>query len=137
MSGERSAPPRGERNAALVRDLWDAVSKSDVGAVERLCHEELAWHASGRGPMAGDHRGRNAVIEYLASIGEAADRFDSELEHVLVNDELVAVLFHVSGERAGRRLDTGFVLIVRVEGDRIAEVWAVPRDQHAVDAFWA
>jgi hypothetical protein len=43
----------------------------------------------------------------------------------------------VIGKRGGRSLDTGFILIFRIAGERIAEIWAVPRDQYAVDEFWA
>jgi ketosteroid isomerase-like protein len=83
------------------------------------------------------YRGVDAVLEYLASIGDAVERFDSSLEDVLVGEGTAAVLFRVVGERRGRRLDTRFILLFRVEEGRIAEVWAVPRDQHAVDEFWA
>jgi ketosteroid isomerase-like protein len=123
--------------ADLARTAWEAVSKSDVDTLAKVASEDLVWHASGRGARSGAYRGRDAVIEYLAAIGDAADQFDSSLEDVLVSDDLVAVLFHVSGQRRGRSLNTGFIMIFRVEDGRIAEVWAVPRDQHAVDAFWA
>ena len=76
------------------------------------------------------------MLNYLAAIGDAAERFDSRLDHVLVGDDLVAVLFHVTGRRRGRVLDTDFILLFRIEEGRIAEIWAVPRDQHAVDEFW-
>jgi len=46
-------------------------------------------------------------------------------------------MFRVHGQRAGKQLDTGFILIFRIENGRLAEVWAVPRDQYAVDAFWS
>lgn len=123
-------------HAVLARAAWEAVSASDVEAIGHLCTEELTWHASGRGARSGDYRGRDAVIEYLAAIGDATDRFDSRLDEILVNDSLVAVLFNVSGTRGERALDTGFILLFRIEDQRIAEVWAVPRDQHAVDEFW-
>jgi hypothetical protein len=53
-----------------------------------------------------------------------------------VNRNLVAVLFHVTGMRRNRILDTDFILLFRIDAGQIAEVWAVPRDQHAVDEFW-
>ena len=121
----------------LVRAAWEAVAKSDVAAFEKVCREDLIWHASGRGARAGTYRGRQDVIDYLAAIGDAARRFDSRLDHVLTNEGLAAVLFHVTGERGDEILDTDFILIFRVEDDLLAEVWAVPRDQHAVDEFWA
>ena len=121
----------------LARSLWRAVSSSDVSSLVRLCTEDLTWHASGRGRHSGTIRGRDAVLDYLADIGEDSDRFDSSLEDVLVGDLYTALLYHVIGERAGRKLDTGFVLLLRIEVDRLAEAWAVPRDQLAVDEFWS
>jgi hypothetical protein len=76
-------------------------------------------------------------LAYLASIGEDVDRLDLTLEDILVGGEYVSVLFRVSGLREGRRLETGFVLLFRIESSRLAEVWSVPRDQYAVDEFWA
>ncbi|MBW2667164.1 MAG: hypothetical protein JRE13_12810 [Deltaproteobacteria bacterium] len=49
----------------------------------------------------------------------------------------MSVLFHVSGLRGERKLDTDYILIFRIEESRIAEIWAVPRDQYAVDEFWS
>jgi len=123
-------------NAKLARSAWEAVSASDLDTLSHVCADDLVWHASGRGSRSGDYRGRTAVLDYLAAIGDAAERFDSRLDHVLVNENLVAVLFHVTGTRRGRVLDTDFILIFRVGAGRIVEVWAVPRDQHAVDEFW-
>jgi hypothetical protein len=124
-------------HALLAKVVWEAVSAGDVDALKELCAEDLVWHASGRGPRSGSHRGRDRVIDYLASIGEAAERFDSTLEDILVGSDLVSVLFRVSGAREGRDLDTGFILLFRIEDSRLAEVWAVPRDQYALDEFWA
>ena len=123
-------------HAKLARIAWEAVSASDLDTLGHVCAPDLVWHASGRGPRSGDYRGQRAVLDYLAAIGDAADRFDSRLDHVLVNENLVAVLFHVTGRRRDRLLDTDFILLFRIEAGRIAEVWAIPRDQHAVDEFW-
>jgi hypothetical protein len=123
-------------HAKLARTAWEAVSTSDVDTLQDVCADDLIWHASGRGARSGDYRGRAAVLNYLAAIGDAAERFDSRLDNVLVDENLVAVLFHVTGRRRDRVLDTDFILLFRIEAGRIAEVWAVPRDQHAVDEFW-
>jgi ketosteroid isomerase-like protein len=124
-------------HAQLARSVWEAAAAGDTETLRRLCTPDLLWHASGRGPRSGVHRGLDQVFAYLAAIGDAAERFDSQLERILVGDRFVAVLFHVVGKRGGRSLDTGFILIFRIEGDRIAEIWAVPRDQYAVDEFWS
>jgi ketosteroid isomerase-like protein len=123
-------------HAKLARTAWEAAASGDRDTLARVCAPDVVWHASGRGPRSGDYRGMDRVLEYLAAIGDAAERFDSSLEHVLTNDDLVAVLFRVQGRRGARRLDTGFILIFRIESERLVEVWAVPRDQYAVDEFW-
>ncbi len=124
-------------HALLAKTVWQAVSKGDADTLSEVCTEDLVWHASGRGPRSGSYRGQEAVFSYLASIGEDAEHFDSTLEDILVGGEYASVLFRVSGLRKGRRLETGFILLFRIEGSRLAEVWSVPRDQYAVDEFWA
>lgn len=124
-------------HALLAKVVWDAVSVGDADALAEVCSEDLVWHASGRGKRAGTFRGQEAVFAYLASIGEDVERFDSTLEDILVGGDYVSVLFRVNGLRLGRRLETGFILLFRIEGSRLAEVWSVPRDQYAVDEFWA
>jgi ketosteroid isomerase-like protein len=121
----------------LALDAWEAVARSDREGLGRLCAPGLVWHASGRGKWAGTQRGLDAVFEYLAALGEAADEFASEVQDVLVSDRRAAVLFHVSGRRQGKTLDTDFVLIFEIEDGRIRRISSVPRDQLSVDEFWA
>jgi ketosteroid isomerase-like protein len=128
---------RDHPHAKLARAAWEAVSSSDVAALTRLTTDGITWHASGRGSRAGHYRGRAGILEYLAGIGDDVERFDAQLEDVLVGERHTAVLFRVSGRRGERQLDAGFVLILRIEGERIAEIWSVARDQFAVDEFWA
>jgi ketosteroid isomerase-like protein len=124
-------------HARLARSAWEAAAAGDTEALRRLCTPDLVWHASGRGRRSGSHKGLDEVFAYLAAIGDAAERFDSRLVRILGGDDQVAVFFQVIGKRGGRSLDTGFILIFRIAGERIAEIWAVPRDQYAVDEFWA
>jgi ketosteroid isomerase-like protein len=124
-------------HALLAKLAWEAVSAGDVDAFADVCRENLVWHVSGRGKRSGTYRGLSAVIDYLASVGEDADRFDLTLEDILVGGEFASVLFQASGSRGDRRIETGYILLVRIEGSQLAEVWTVPRDQHAVDEFWA
>ena len=124
-------------HARLAKTVWQAVSAGDVDALAEVCCEDLVWHASGRGPRSGSYRGQEEVFAYLASIGEDAERFDSTLEDILVGGARVSVLFRVSGLRKGREIEADYVLLFRIEGSRLAEVWSIPRDQYAVDEFWA
>jgi ketosteroid isomerase-like protein len=124
-------------NAKLAKTAWAAVSAGDVAALSRICTPDVTWRASGRGPLSGDHRGQKAVFDYLATVGDAADRFDSDFDRVLVGDDGAAVIFHAVGQRGPKTLDTDYILIFRIQDGLIAEVWSVARDQYAVDAFWS
>lgn len=124
-------------NARLAKAAWVAVSAGDADRLSEIWSEDVVWHVSGRGPRSGTYKSLPAVFDYLASIGEDAERFDLTLEDVLVGDEYASVLFRASGKRGDRQLDTGYILLCRIEADRIVELWSVPRDQHAVDEFWA
>ena len=124
-------------NAKLATTAWAAVSAGDVDALSRICTPDVTWCASGRGPLSGDYRGQQAVFDYLARVGEAADRFDSRFDRVLVGDDCAAVLLNAVGQRGSKTLDTDYILIFRIQDGLIAEVWSVARDQYAVDAFWS
>ena len=124
-------------HAVLAKLAWDAVSVGDAEMLAEVCAQDLVWNASGRGSRSGVFRGQEAVFGFLAAVGDLAERFDSTLEDILVGSKYVSVLFRVSGIRGERKLDTGYILIFRIAESRIAEIWAVPRDQYAVDEFWA
>lgn len=122
--------------ARIVLALWDAVARGDGDALAGLVTPDLVWHASGRGKLAGDKVGAEAVFEYLGEVGTAADEFSSEFDEVLVGETKVAVLFHVRGRRQGRTLQTDFILLFEVREGRVTEIWSIPRDQLSVDEFW-
>lgn len=122
---------------AVARRAWDAVSKSDVEVLSSLFAEDAVWHASGRGSHAGEHHGRAEIFDYLANVGEDADRFDATIDDVLVGTKFAVILFDVEGVRKSRALKVGFVIVLRIEDDIIAEIWSIPRDQFTVDEFWA
>jgi ketosteroid isomerase-like protein len=127
----------GSPDERFARELWNAVSTADVDRIERLCADGLVWHTTGRGPRAGTYRGREAVLDHLAEIGEHADRFDSQLEDILVGERYTALLYRVRAQPLDRRLDTSWVLLLQIGDGQLIEAWSIPRDQHAVDEFWA
>ncbi len=124
-------------NAEIARAAWEAVAHGDAQALAKAFSPDVVWHASGRGPRSGAFAGLDAVLEYLAEIGDAAQRFDMRLDDVLVSENRAMVLFSVEGQRRGRRLVTDFIVLFQIEAGLVVEAWAVPRDQHAVDEFWA
>ncbi|MEO2167693.1 MAG: nuclear transport factor 2 family protein [bacterium] len=126
-----------EERIEIAREAWEAVSTADVESLARVSTAAVSWHASGRGVRAGDHRGRRAVIEYLASLGDDVDSLSLDLIDVLTGDHRTALLVRLQGARHGKEIDAQFFVLLRLENRKIAEVWSMPNDQHLVDEFWA
>jgi ketosteroid isomerase-like protein len=124
-------------NASLIRDTLRAVARGDGKTLKQLCAEGIQWHATGRTPWAGDHEGIDAVLDYLGRMGEAADVLEVDLTDLLVSEERAATVMQVSARRGDRRLEVQFLILYRIAGAKIAEVWSAPLDPHATDAFWA
>ena len=125
-------------NAQLARRAWDALSRGDADALRSTMHEDIVWRATARGtPWAGTHKGRDGVVDFLARVGEAADRFQASLVDVLPSDERVLFVFHVSMRRRGRVAELDYLLLGRVRDGRFAEMWTTPLDPETIESFWA
>jgi acyl-CoA thioesterase FadM/ketosteroid isomerase-like protein len=120
---------------ARQRDMY---AGGDLEAVSELLADNVVWHVPGTSPIAGDYRGREAVLDYfrvrrelaggaieISKIGEA--HHDEALVQVadgrarLGRDEVV---WRTAG-------------VYRVAGGRVAEAWLVPLDLKHFDRVWS
>ena len=125
-------------NEELVRRAFDAFASGDVEALGELMEPDSVWHAPGRNPLAGDHRGVEAILGYFARTMElTGGTFRTELHDVVVNDEHAVSLFVARGQREGRTLDVRNVLVTHVRNGKLGETWLFPGDQYASDEFLA
>jgi hypothetical protein len=130
-------PVKDDPSAKLAQIAWEAVACADAEILARICKNDVVWHAAGRGPRAGNYRGLEAVLDHLRGLGEDAEQFSSHPVAVLGGEDRAAVIFHATGQRHGRLLDHDYVLLFRMEEQRIAEIWSVSFDQRADEEFWS
>jgi len=52
-------------NEELVRRGYDAFASGDMDTRRELFDPQIVWHFAGRSPLAGDHRGVDAVLGVL------------------------------------------------------------------------
>jgi ketosteroid isomerase-like protein len=123
-------------NAVLARELWSATADGDAAALRRLFAENVAWRSYGQNPMSGEIHGPDAVLSYLATVGEQTDDLTSTLDCIFVNDEGAVIGFHISAVRGERRLEMDYLLAFRIEHGRAISAMMVPVDQATNDAFW-
>ena len=125
-------------NEELVRRAFDAFATGDVETLRGLIDPGSVWHAPGRNPLAGDHRGVEAILGYFARTMElTGGTFRTELHDVVANDEHAVSLFMARGQRDGRTLDARNVLVIHVRNGKLGETWLFSGDQYAADEFLA
>jgi ketosteroid isomerase-like protein len=121
-------------NEELVRRGFEAFSKGDLDTLRELFDADAVWHAPGRSPLSGDHRGMDAILGFFARTMElTAGTFRMELHDVVANDEHAVALYVARGERDGRTLEDKSVLVSHVRNDKFVETWQHSGDQYAAD----
>lgn len=125
-------------NVDRLRGFLDAYAAGDRNAVAQALSADAIWHVGGTHQFSGDYRGREAILDYFDTVGrETGHSLLLEPLELLANDNRGAAFLHVTGQRAGRRLDTTMAeAFVFAEDGSIAEFWAHATDQDAIDHFW-
>jgi uncharacterized protein len=123
-----------KENADLVRSGYEAFQKGDLAAFDNILAEDCVWHVPGRGQLAGDKKGRQAIVEYFGKLGEMSQgSVKVDLHDVLANDEHVAGLHSTSAQRGGKSFETTEVIVFHVQDGRVSEGWEHPFNLYGQD----
>ena len=123
-------------NAELVRKGLDAFMKGDMAAVNELLADDIVWHVGGNSQLAGDYRGREAVMGFFAKMAGIATPSMS-IHDVVANDEHALAMVEAGGTKPdGTSLQQRSVQVYHVSGGKATEAWFYSEDQAALDAFW-
>lgn len=108
-----------------------------VEPVADLLADDVVWHVPGRSPIAGDYRGRGAVVAYF----ETRRRLAGGAIAITGHGELTGpdVTVHLADGHAtlgGAAQDWRTAGVYRVANGKIAEAWLVPLEQEQFDRVW-
>ncbi|MFC4535384.1 nuclear transport factor 2 family protein [Sphaerisporangium dianthi] len=122
-----------------VREIYDAIAKGDLDHIrDSLLADDASFHVPGRGPLAGDYKGKEEVLGYLAKLAQhTGNSLQYDPDTFLAGDGHVAALLRIRGDRDGRSLDERGVHVFHVAGGKITERWSFPYDTHVIDEFFA
>ena len=124
-----------ERFLALQRAMY---AGGDAAPLADLLAEDVVWHVPGTSPIAGEHRGRDAVLAYFRSRRALAGGSMTITKHgELAGEDVLVQLADGSATVGGREVAWRTAGVYRVAGGRIAEAWLVPLELAAFDAAWA
>ena len=125
-------------NEDLARRGFDAFTRGDMQAVSDVFADDIVWHVGGRSPLAGDYRGKDEVLGFLAKTMElSGGTFRVEIHDVLANEEHVTVLVVARAEREGKTLEDRQAHVLHVKDGKVTEYWGHPGDQYAIDEFFS
>ena len=138
--GERLAAA--EQNAKRVVDGFLELQRAmyaggPVEPVADLLAADIVWHVPGRSPIAGEYRGREAVLDYFTTRRRLAGGAMKITKHAeLAGTDVLVQLADGSVTSNGEEIAWRTAGVYRVAGGRIAEAWLVPLEAAAFDEAW-
>ncbi len=126
-------------NAGLIRRMHEAFAKGDyIATLTELFSEDIVWHLPGRGPLAGDHLGRDAVFAAMREFERLSGRtIRTEVHDILASDEHAVALLRATARRGEKRYDALEMDVYHVRDGKVTEFWSFAEDQRVTDEFWS
>jgi len=123
-------------NEEVARSGTEALSKGDMEGFLSLHTDDTVVHFPGRGPMAGDHRGKDGVAQMFQQQMQMLDSPpEIETHDILANDDHVVILNTVKATRGGQIMEQNQVVVQHIKGGKIAETWIHFSKQQDMDEF--
>jgi len=121
-------------NEEIARRATEAISKRDIEGFLGHHADDVVLHFPGRGPMAGDYRGKDGVAQMFQRQMQILDA-PPEIENhdILASDDHAVVLNKVRGTRGGQTLEQQQIVVMHIKDGKIAEVWLQFSDQQGMD----
>jgi RNA 2',3'-cyclic 3'-phosphodiesterase len=121
---------------ALQARVYDGSASPD--SMRDVLDDGVVWHVPGASAIAGEHRGLDAVLEYLDTRRRMTDStFRVTVHGVAMIAGRVVQLAGGRALREGREVRWETVGVFRVADGRIVECWLVPFDQAEFDQVWS
>jgi hypothetical protein len=110
----------------------------DVAGVAALLAEDVVWHVPGTSPIAGEHCGRAAVLDYFERRRDrAGGTLRMEARDAIEDGDTVAEFADGTATLGGEPAAWRTVGVYRFRDGRLAEAWLVPLELDAFDAAWS
>ena len=125
-------------NVSLVREGFDAFSRSDMKWMEDHLADDIVWHVGGNSKWAGAYEGRDNVLAFFARQAQAMGGTppSPEIHDILGNDEHVVVLGEASAAAPdGSSAEWKYVQVFHVKDGKATEVWGMAENDATVDPF--
>lgn len=119
---------------AVLRAQYEAYAAMDIAAIDAAMPVDGVMHISGRHPLSGDYRGKEAAWEYLGKVAEVSGGVGGFVVHTITSDDQghgVALLTGTIRDHVRQ-----VIHVWHVQDGRVTEFWDAYPDAAAEDAFW-
>jgi ketosteroid isomerase-like protein len=125
-------------DVALVRRGYEAFSTGDVTTLSQIIAEDATQYQPGSGDLAGEHKGRQAILEFYGRLAaETNGSFRVELDRLYTDGQGRVVATHrATGDKDGRHLDARTVLIFTVMDGTARDIHGCQENIDDWDNFW-
>jgi len=118
-------------NAAIARQLNDAMSSGDMERMDALIADDIVWHEISRSEP---RRGKGELRDSAAG---ADYEITGETHDILASDDHVVALVNAKGTRGDRTLEYRTAEIYHIRDGKVTERWAFSDDTAAITEFFA
>lgn len=126
------------QNKDLIQKAYDLFNEGRLEEAGEFFAPEVVWSFPGKSPLAGEYRGRDAVLrEFLPKFPRlSGGTFRSTVMDVADGVGHSFVLQRSQAQRDGHSIDYTVCHVFKVEGGLIRAVQTYPYDAHAQEEFW-
>jgi ketosteroid isomerase-like protein len=123
-------------NVQILRDIDEAQMRGDFDAFLSYFTDDVKVHAGGNNKLAGDYQGKEQFQEIFGRFMEAAGEDYSFESHAYFADDEHGVALQTSHyKRGGETLDSREVFVTHFRDGKVHEMWFLPQDSAAFDAW--
>lgn len=122
-----------QENAAIARELSEALGRGDMQQLDSLIADDVVWHEIGR---AEPRRGKEA-LRAASTDGVADHTIAGKTHDILASDDHVITLVEATATRGGKTLTYRTAEIYHIRDGKVSERWAFSDDTGAITSFFA
>jgi len=124
-------------NVERTRAAYAAFARGDMAVVTDLMSDDVVWHVTGNGPLAGDYKGQDEILGYFGKLFEATGgSLAIDVDDILANDRHATAIVHMSAMREGMILDENAVHVFELEDGKVKAFWSFDSDPEQLERFW-
>jgi hypothetical protein len=125
----------GHPNTDILRGIDDAMLSGDLDKFFAYFTDDVVLHISGSSALAGVHKGKEQMQEVFGRFQTMVGEYSFEAHAYLADDEHGVAMQKSKAVRDGQTLELDEVFVVHFRDGQVSEMWYLPTDQAAIDAW--